>query len=90
MAGSNDCDELGPGDNFAFCNIFSADNEIGPIGQNNDINGAGNLVVIAQDNGAVISQALNVFNDCDKLHQLIKIILQNVETMVNWIISLSQ
>ena len=66
MAGSNDCDEAGPGDNFAFCNIFSPDNDIGPIGQNNGIGAAGNLVVIAQDNGAVISQAINVFNDCDE------------------------
>ena len=66
IVGSNDCDEEGPGDNFALCNIFSTDNDIDGITQENDINGADDLTVISQDNGAVISQAINLRNDCDE------------------------
>ncbi len=42
------------------------DNDIDGITQDNDINGADDLTVISQDNGAVMSQAINVRNDCDE------------------------
>ena len=46
--------------------IFSSSNLIDPISQSNFVSDADDGTVISQDNGAVISQAIDLENDCDE------------------------
>ena len=61
----NVCDETGLGDNVAQC-INSSENFIGPVGQTNDADGAGDADFTQNNNIPTINQVLVVENDCDQ------------------------
>ena len=61
----NVCDETGLGNNVAQC-INSSENFIGPVGQTNDADGAGDADFTQNNNIPTINQVLVVENDCDQ------------------------
>ena len=62
----NTCGQTGSGDNLAVCDMFSSSNLVDSISQSNFVSNADDGTVISQDNGAVISQAIDLENDCDE------------------------
>ena len=63
----NTCGQTGAGDNLADCVMFSNINAIvEELSQSNFVADADDGTVISQDNGLVISQALDLENDCDE------------------------
>ena len=66
IVAANTCGQTGSGDNLAFCTMFDTENRIDPISQSNLVSDADDPAVISQDNGAVISQAMDLENDCDE------------------------
>ncbi|HTH23422.1 MAG TPA: hypothetical protein VL854_14475, partial [Nitrososphaeraceae archaeon] len=63
----NTCGQTGAGDNLADCQMFSNINAIvEELSQSNSVADADDGTVISQDNGLVISQALELENDCDE------------------------
>ena len=63
----NTCGQTGSGDNLAECEMFSNINAIvEELSQSNFVADAEDGTVISQDNGLVISQALDLENDCDE------------------------
>ena len=66
-ASRNTCGQTGAGDNVATCEIFQTLNVINdPISQSNLVSVADDDTTVSQDNGFVISQALDLENDCDE------------------------
>ena len=61
----NVCDEIGLGNNVAQC-INSSENFIGPVGQTNDADGAGDADFTQNNNIPTINQVLVAENDCDQ------------------------
>ena len=61
----NVCDETGLGDNVAHVNN-SSENFIGPVGQTNDADGAGDADFTQNNNIPTINQVIDAQNDCDQ------------------------